>query len=223
MTSLPIRDPLTDHLLTPQNAALLLIDYQPPQVNTIMSMDRPQLVNNVVTLAKIAKAYGLPIVLTTVNVSNGVNPDTIPQLRAVLPGVTAIDRTSINSWEDGEFVAAVEATGRKKLIMAALWTEACLTFPTLDALRAGYEVYPVADAVGGISREAHKMALRRVAQAGATLVSWNQVLCELQRDWARKATVPAFVAISKEQGGTFGIQLTFDEDRQQQQQRPKAA
>lgn len=212
MTSRPIRDPLTDALLTPENSALIFIDYQPPQVNTIASMDRPTLINNVVTLAKIGKAYRLPIILSTVNVRTGVNPDTIPQLRDVLAGVPSIDRTQINSWEDADFVAAVEATGRKKLIMAALWTEACLTFPALDAMREGYEVFPVVDAVGGTSAVAHEMALRRITQAGAQLSSWIQVLCELQRDWARKATVPAMVQIAKENGGTFGIQLILEKE-----------
>jgi nicotinamidase-related amidase len=213
MTSKPIRDPKSDDLLTPQNAAVLFIDYQPPQINTIASMDRSTLINNVVTLAKIAKGYDLPIILTTVNVNNGVNADTIPQLRSVLSGVKSYDRTTINSWEDAEVVAAVEATGRKKLIMAALWTEACLTFPTLDAIREGYQVYPCVDAVGGTSVAAHEAGLRRVEQAGAQMTSWIQVLCELQRDWARQKTVPTMVSIAKENGGTFGIQLILEKEK----------
>jgi len=212
MSSKPIRNPLADKLLTPQNSVLIFIDYQPPQVNTIASMDRSMLINNVVTLAKIGKAYDLPIVLSTVNVNNRVNPDTIPQLREVLTEVPSIDRTSINSWEDADFVAAVKATGRRKLIMAALWTEACMTFPALDALCEGYEVFPVVDAIGGTSLEAHRAALQRVSQAGAQLTSWIQVLCELQRDWARKETVPAMVSIAKEHGGTFGIQLLLEKE-----------
>src|SRR3954465_3231571 len=111
MTSEAIRDPMSDPLLTPENAALLFIDYQPPQVNTIASMDRPTLINNAVTLAKIGKAYGLPILLSTVNVETGVNADTIPQLRTVLTDVPSFDRTQINAWEDADFVAAVKATG----------------------------------------------------------------------------------------------------------------
>jgi nicotinamidase-related amidase len=113
----------------------------------------------------------------------------------VLEGIEAIDRTTINAWEDVEFVDAVKATGRKKLLMTALWTEACLTFPTLDALREGYEVYPIADAVGGTSLEAHRAALERVVQAGAQPTSWVQLLCELQRDWARKETAGLFAEI----------------------------
>jgi nicotinamidase-related amidase len=155
----------------------------------------------------------LPIVVSTVNVRTGVNADTIPQLRQHLKGVPSIDRTQINSWEDADFVAAVKATGRKKLIMAALWTEACLTFPTLDAMRAGYEVFPVVDAVGGTSLAAHEAGLRRVASAGAQLSSVMQVLCELQRDWARAETVPAMKQIAIEHGGTFGIQLVLEKER----------
>ena len=195
MTSLPIRDQVLDHLLTPKNAALVIIDFQPIQVRSIKSMDHDLLVHNVVRVARLATLYGLPIVLSTVNVKTGVNEPTIPELTAVLNGAEPLDRTTINAWEDAEFVAAVEATGRRKVIIAALWTEACLTFPTLDALRDGYEVYPVVDAVGGTSPEAHRAGLERIVQAGAKPVSWAQLSCELQRDWARQETVPTFKEI----------------------------
>ena len=137
----------------------------------------------------------MPVVLSTVNVKTGANEPTIHQLADVLDGIEALDRTTINAWEDAAFVSAVKATGRKKLLMTALWTEACLTFPTLDALREGYEVYPVVDAVGGTSFEAHRAALERVVQAGAQPTSWVQVLCELQRDWARTETAKQFAEI----------------------------
>jgi nicotinamidase-related amidase len=195
MTSFPVRDQANDHLLTPKNCALLVIDYQPVQVGSIASMDRRDLVLNIVAVARTAKLYSVPVVLSTVNVKTGANQPTIHQLAGVLDGIEAIDRTTINAWEDVEFVDAVKATGRKKLLMTALWTEACLTFPTLDALREGYEVYPVADAVGGTSLEAHRAALERVAQAGAKPTSWVQVLCELQRDWSRKETAGIFAEI----------------------------
>jgi len=195
MTSLPVRDQANDHLLTPKNCALLVIDYQPVQVGSIASMDRRDLVLNIVAVARTALLYGVPVVLSTVNVKTGANQPTIHQLADVLAGLEAVDRTSINAWEDAEFVAAVKATGRKKLLMTALWTEACLTFPTLDAMREGYEVYPIADAVGGTSLEAHRAALERVAQAGAQPASWVQLLCELQRDWARKQTAGTFAEI----------------------------
>ncbi len=210
MTSLPIRN--EDHLLTPNNSALILIDYQPPQIFTTKSMDRQKLISNVVALTKIAKNFNLPIVLTTVNVTNGTNPDTIPQLRSVIPDVRSYDRTTINSWEDQEVLNAIKATGRKKLIMAALWTEACLLFPALDALKDGYEVYPVVDALGGTSEESHRAALDRVSRAGGQLTTWNSVGCELQRDWARKETVPGWKQAIVEQGEGWGWYLTLERE-----------
>jgi nicotinamidase-related amidase len=194
MTSEPIRDPLTDPLLTPRNAALVVIDYQPSQIQTVSSMDRDLLLDNIVSVARLARTYDLPIVLSTVNVANGQG-HTLPELKAVLSDSREIDRTQINSWEDVEFRRAVEATGRKKLIMTALWTEVCLAFPSLDAMREGYEVYPVVDAVGGTSPEAHRAGLERIVQAGAQPISWVSLACELQRDWARVATVPDVVDI----------------------------
>jgi nicotinamidase-related amidase len=193
MASEPIRDPIKDHLLTPKNSALIIIDYQPIQVSSVASMDRRTLVQNIVTVVRLAKLFQLPIVLSTVNAKTGA--PTIHQLQDVLGEIEVFDRTTINAWEDVEFVKAVKATGRKKLIMTALWTEACLSFPSLDALREGYEVYPVVDAVGGTSLEAHQTALERIAQAGGKLVSWVQLACELQRDWARKDTAKAFAQI----------------------------
>ena len=210
MASEPIRDPVKDHLLTPQNSTFVIIDYQPVQVNSIASMDRQLLVNNIVGTAKAAVAYGLPIVHSTVNVQTGLNKPPIPQLRKVLDKYPTYDRTSINSWEDLQFRRAVKETGRKKLIMTALWTEACLTFPALDALAEGYEVYVVADAVGGTSVAAHELALRRIEQAGARMISVPQLFCELQRDWSRKETVPGFMNLFIETGGTAGIQFSYD-------------
>ncbi|OXA75873.1 Nicotinamidase-related amidase [Flavobacterium aquidurense] len=212
MSSLPIRDQKNDHLLTPENAALIIIDYQPVQVNSIASMDRQILINNISGVAKMAKVYDLPIVLSTVNVKTGFNKETIPQLKRELDGVPSYDRTTINSWEDKEFLEAVKATGKKKLIMTALWTEACLTFPALDALKEGYEVYIVADAVGGTSLEAHNAALRRMEQAGAILVSVPQLFCELQRDWSRSETAQEFMQLFIKTGGTAGIQFSYDRD-----------
>jgi nicotinamidase-related amidase len=173
MTSEAMRDQEEDHLLTPRNAALLIIDYQPVQVGSIASMDRRTLVTNIVAVARTAKLYELPIVLSTVNVNTGANQPTVHQLADVLDGMKALDRTTINAWEDEEFVNAVRTAGRKKLLMTALWTEACLTFPTFDAIREGYEVYPIVDAVGGTSVEAHRAALERIVQAGAKPTSWG--------------------------------------------------
>ncbi len=210
MVSQTIRDPVKDHLLTPKNSALIIIDYQPVQVNSIASMDRQLLINNIVGVARIGLAYGLPIIHSTVNVKTGLNKPAIPQLRKVLKDLPTYDRTSINAWEDTEFVQAVKGSGRKKLIMTALWTEACLTFPSLDALQEGYEVYVVVDAVGGTSIGAHDAALNRIGQAGGRMISWTQLLCELQRDWARRETVPACMELFVVIGGTAGIQFSYD-------------
>src|SRR5258708_5209688 len=157
-------------------------------------MDRELIARNIVSVARTARTYGLPIVLSTVNVANGQGP-TIPEIQEVLAESGEIDRTKINAWEDVEFRQAVEATGRKKLIMAALWTEICLAFPALDALRAGYEVYPVVDAVAGTSLEAHRAGLERIVQAGAQPISWVSLAGELQRYWAREKTVAAVIDI----------------------------
>jgi nicotinamidase-related amidase len=189
-----VRDPVTDHLLTPLNSALIVIDYQPSQVQTVTSIDRQLLTDNIVSVARLAKTFNLPVVLSTVNVAHG-QPPTIPELKTVLGENLEIDRTEINSWENNEFHNAVEATGRKKLIMTALWTEVCLAFPTLDALDEGFDVYPVVDAVGGTSPEAHRAGLERIVQAGAQPISWVSLACELQRDWARVDTVADVIDI----------------------------
>ena len=144
---------------------------------------------------KVAQLFGLPIVHSTVNVSTGLQEPTVQPLAELLSGYPPIDRTTINAWEDPNFVAAVRATGRRKLVMAALWTEMCLAFPTLDALREGFEVYPVTDAVGGTSAEAHRAALERIVQAGAQPVTWVSLAGELQRDWARQETVAGIVEV----------------------------
>jgi nicotinamidase-related amidase len=190
-----VRDPVTDSLLTPQNSALVVIDYQPSQFQTVTSIDHQVLTDNIVSVARLAKTFGLPVVLSTVGVNGRGQAPTIPELKAVLDQNVEIDRSEINSWENDEFRDAVEATGRRKLIMTALWTEVCLAFPTLDAIREGFEVYPVVDAVGGTSPEAHRAGLERIVQAGAQPISWVSLACELQRDWARVDTVPDIVDI----------------------------
>jgi nicotinamidase-related amidase len=177
----PIRDPKADPLLTPQNAVLALIDYQPEQYAGVHSVVHGA---HVTMLGRIATTFELPVVLSTVYVKHGMSGTNV-ELREALPGVPEIDRTTMNSWEDPEFRAAVERSGRKKLIIAGLWTEVCVAFPTLDALRAGYEVYVVVDAIGGVSRTAHESAMQRMIQAGATPISVLGLACELQRDWGR--------------------------------------
>ncbi|MSS46309.1 hydrolase [Cutibacterium sp. WCA-380-WT-3A] len=196
MTSLPIRDQKSDFLLTGENSVLVLIDYQPTQVNSIKSMDPEVMVRNIANVARLGKLFSIPTVLTTVNVETGKNGPTITEITDVLGSdVVPIDRTSINSWEDKELKEAVEATGRKKIIIGGLWTEACVMLPTLDALNDGYEVYPVADAIGGTSKEAHDLAVARMREAGAQPISWVMLACELQRDWARQDTAGQFADI----------------------------
>ena len=195
MTSAPVRDPLSDHLLTPQNAAFLLIDYQPSQLAGIHSMDRDLLLKNAVSTVRTIKAFDIPVVHSTINVATGRGQPTLPGLAELLTDDKPLDRTTTNSWEDIEFVAAVHATGRRKLIICALWTEICMAFTALDALREGYEVYPVVDAIGGTSPEAHRAGLDRVIQAGGQPISWVALAVELQRDWARQETVEAVIEI----------------------------
>ncbi|MDM1293988.1 isochorismatase family protein [Sphingobacterium sp. N143] len=154
-----------------------------------------------------AKGFNIPIVLSTVNVATGRNKETIKALKQVLTDETSYDRTSINAWEDYEFLEAVKATGRKKLVMCALWTEACLSFPALDALSEGYDVFAPVDCVGGTSKEAHDAALSRMQQAGAKLTSLTQLSCEWQRDWNREATVPVFAKALVANGSFLGETL----------------
>ncbi len=197
MTTQTMRDPKTDHLLTAENAALILIDYQPGLVDGTNSIRREALVNNVVALAKAAKMFDVPIILSTIAVEAGYQEPTIPELLEVLPGVTPIDRTAENDWEQPEFRAAVEDTGRRKLIIAGLWTEVCLVFPALDLLKEGYEVYAVSDASGGTSVDAHQRGMERVVQAGAAPVTWEAVMAELGRLY-KGDYIGSFVGIMSE-------------------------
>jgi nicotinamidase-related amidase len=180
----PVRDARADPLLTPQNALLALIDYQREQYAGVGSVGHDELLAHVTMLGRVATVFELPVVLSTVYVSHGMS-GTNAELREALPGVPEIDRTTMNAWEDPDFRQAVERTGRRKLILAGLWTEVCVAFPALDALRAGYQVYVVVDAIGGVSRVAHESAMQRMTQAGAVPISVLGLACELQRDWGR--------------------------------------
>jgi nicotinamidase-related amidase len=195
MTSAPVRDPLSDHLLTPQNTAFLIIDYQPSQLAGVGSMDRDLLLKNAVSTVRTVKTFGIPVVHSTINVATGRGQPTLPELAELLTDDKPLDRTTTNSWEDIEFLQAVHATGRRKLIICALWTEICMAFTALDALREGYEVYPVVDAIGGTSTDAHRAGLDRVLQAGGQPISWVSLAVELQRDWARQDTVQQVIEI----------------------------
>jgi nicotinamidase-related amidase len=172
-----------DALLTPENCLLLLIDHQPFQLANVNSHEPTMVINNVTALAKTAKAYGIPTILTSVNGDRGGK--IFSQVQAVFPDQKPIDRTFINAWEDRRVVEAVEKTGRKKLVIAALWSEMCLAMPAIQAMAEGYDVYVVTDASGGVSPEAHDMAIRRLVAAGAQPITWIGMAGELQRDWAR--------------------------------------
>jgi nicotinamidase-related amidase len=180
----PIRDPTKDHLITPANAIIAFIDYQPEQYAGVHSMPHDELVANVTMLGRVATTFELPVVLSTVYVRHGMQ-GTNKELRDALPGVPEIDRTTMNAWEDPDFRDAVAKTGRKKLIVAGLWTEVCVAFPVLDALCEDYETYFVADAIGGVSKVSHDSAIDRMIQSGATPVTVLGLACELQRDWGR--------------------------------------
>ncbi|TPG05369.1 isochorismatase family protein [Rhodanobacter glycinis] len=209
MASQSRRNPQSDPLLTPENCLLVLIDYQAPQLNTLRSMDSLQLVANTVALAETARLFDLPRILSTVGVESGVNPDTWPSIKDAMKGALNFDRTSINAWENANFVSAVKATGRRKIIMGALWTEVCLAFPALDALRDGFEVLVPVDVVGGTSVEAHQAGLDRAIQSGAQPVSWISVLCELQRDWNRENTAAGMLGIGSRHGGPWSSEIAL--------------
>jgi nicotinamidase-related amidase len=174
-----------DWLLTPDNAVITFIDYQPDQYAGMHSMPVDELLVNVIALGQLATAYGLPVVLSTVGMKMRGMEGTNKELRAALNQAPEIDRNTLNSWEDTDFRAAIEKTGRKKLIVAGLWTEVCVAFPVLDALQAGYEVYVVEDAIGGVSKTAHDAAMRRMELAGARPITVIGLAGELQRDWSR--------------------------------------
>jgi len=195
-------------MLTPDNCVLVLIDHQPFQFAGLRSHDTQTIINNVVGLAKSAKAFNVPTLLTTVVEDKGGL--LLKQLQDVFPEQKPIDRTFINTWEDERVVAWVKKTGRKKIVMAALWTEICLAFPVIHALGDGYEVYFVTDASGGVSLEAHEMAVQRMIQAGGVPLTWTVFASELQRDWARTATVPALGQMLVEHMGNVGTSLTWE-------------
>ena len=194
---------MNTELLNPQNSAVIFIDFQPQMVFGVANIDRQTLFNNVILLAKAAKIFKVPTILTTVE-SKGFSGNMWPQLLDIFPDQQPVERSSMNSWGDEKFVAAVKATGKKKLIMAALWTEVCLTFPALEAIKAGFEVYAVEDASGGTTVTAHNAAMRRIEQAGAIPMTALQVLLEYQRDWAHKETYNEVLAVVKEHCGAYG-------------------
>src|SRR5713226_8421657 len=197
-----------DALLTPENCAVLLIDHQPSQLANVNSHEPTLVINNVTALAKTAKPYGVPTILTTINAKRG--GEIFKQIQVVFPDQTPIDRTFINSWEDRRVVEAVKNTGRKKLVIAALWSEICLVQPAIHAMGDSYDVYVVTDASGGVSAEAHDMAIRRLVAAGAQPVTWLAMAGELQRDWARTQYLGDVAKIFAERGGATGSVLAWE-------------
>ena len=197
-----------DALLTPENCVVLLIDHQPSQLANVNSHDPTMVINNVTALAKVAKAFDVPTILTTIGAARG--GDIFKQVQAVFPDQKPIDRSSINSWEDRRVVEAVKKTGRQKLVIAALWSEMCLAQPAIHALGEGYDVYAVTDASGGVSPEAHDMAIRRLVAAGAQPITWLGMAGELQRDWARTERLGAVAQILFDHAGASGTVLAWE-------------
>jgi len=195
-------------LLTPANHTLVLIDYQPQMLFGVSSIDRQSLKNNAVALAKAAKAFKVPIILTSVE-TQGFSGYIFPELLDVLAKQEIYERSSMNTWDDTRIKAEIKRLGRKKLVLAGLWTEVCITMPTLEALKDGYDLYFVEDASGGTSVSAHGMAVQRMVQAGAAPLTWQQYMLELQRDWARKDTYDATIAIVREHSGGYGSGVEY--------------
>ncbi|WP_326763492.1 hydrolase [Streptomyces sp. NBC_01591] len=197
-----------DALLTPERSVLLLIDHQGAQFAGMHSMDPNLVVNNVTALAKGAKLFDVPTILSTVVEDRGGR--IIRQIQDVFPDQKPIDRTTINTWEDQRVVDAVAATGRKDLVIAGLWTDICLAFPAIHALADGYRVYAVTDASGATTVEAHERGVQRMVQAGVIPMTAGTVVSEWQRDWAREATVPGISQIMFDHGGSFGTSLAWE-------------
>lgn len=196
-------------LLTPENSQLIFIDHQPQMAFGVQSIDRQTLKNNVVALAKSAKVFNIPTIITTVE-TDGFSGHTYPELLAVFPENKILERTSMNSWDDQNVRDALAANGRKKVIVAGLWTEVCnLGFALAAAAEGDYDIYMVADASGGTSVEAHEYAMQRMIQAGIIPVTWQQVLLEWQRDWAKKDTYDAVLDIVKEHSGAYGMGVDY--------------
>ncbi len=195
-------------MLDPTNHVMIIIDHQPQMAFATKSIDTTTLRNNVTGLAKSAKAFNVPVILTTVAEKSFSGP-LFPELQAVFPDQKPIDRTTMNTWEDSRITDKVNALGKKKLVIAALWTEVCGVGPTLSAIDQGFEVYFVTDASGGVSDDAHNMAVDRMVQAGAIPITWLQYLLELQRDWSRGETYEAVTGIAKQHGGAYGLGIIY--------------
>ena len=195
-------------LLTPDNCVVALIDHQPQMLFGVSNFDRQTIINNTVALAKAAKVFDVPVVLTTVE-TKSFSGNIWPQIKAVFPDQEPIERSSMNSWDDKNFVAAIQRTGRKKIVWAGLWTETCIALPTIQAIHDGYEVFVLEDCCGDVSQLNHDNAMKRVIQAGAKPVTALSTLLEWQRDWAQRDTYDAVMDIVKTHMGAYGIGVEY--------------
>lgn len=195
-------------LLDPQEVAICIIDHEGQMYFGVEGACRNTILNAVTGLTKTAEAFQIPIVLSTVEANTFSGP-LVGQVQGVFPSVTPIDRTTLNAWEEQNFKNAVKKTGKKKLLLAGLWTEVCVTLPALCAIEDGFEVYVVTDACGGSSKQAHEMAMQRMIQAGVKPVTWQAALLEMQRDWANKDTYQKVTQIITQHGGTYGLGLDY--------------
>src|SRR5258705_4745357 len=195
-------------LLTPDNCVVAIIDLQPQMLFGVANFDRQTIINNNLAVSKAAKVFDVPVVLSTVE-TKSFSGNMWPQIQAVFPGQEPIERSSMNSWDDKNFVAAIEKTGRKKIVMSGLWTETCVALPTIQAIYDGYEVYVVEDCCGDVSQLSHDNAMKRVIQAGAKPVTALSVMLEWQRDWAAKDTYDAVMDIVKTHFGAYGVGVEY--------------
>lgn len=195
-------------LYTPEDSAIVFIDHQPQMTFGVANIDRATLINNVTLLARVAKEFNVPAVLTAVE-TESFSGYIWPQLLDVFPGQQVIERSSMNSWDDAGFRAAVEATGRKNIVMTGLWTEVCVTWPTIEMLEEGYNIYVVEDCCGATSAAAQEAALSRMVQAGAVRTTTVAALLEWQRDWKNKEHYNALMGIVKQQGGAYGSGVEY--------------
>ncbi len=195
-------------LYTPEDSVVVFIDHQPQMTFGVASIDRATLINNVTLLAKVAKEFNIPAVITSVE-TESFSGYVWPQLLDVFPGQEVIERTSMNSWDSMEFRAAIEATGRKNIIITGLWTEVCVTWPTIEMLGAGYNVYVVEDCCGATSQAAQEASLSRMVQAGAVRVTTIPALLEWQRDWAKREHYDKLMGLIKNQGGAYGVGVEY--------------
>jgi nicotinamidase-related amidase len=195
-------------LLTPDNCVVALIDFQPQMLFGVSNFDRQTIINNTVALSKAAEVFDVPVILTTVE-TKSFSGNLWPQIQAVFPDQTPIERSTMNSWDDRNFISAVERIGKKKIVLAGLWTETCVALPTVQALHDGYEVYVVEDCCGDVSVVAHENAMKRLIQAGATPVTFLSVMLEWQRDWAERDTYDAVMDIVKNHCGAYGIGVEY--------------